>query len=86
VVVFPLVPVTPAERALDDQRRGAGVERGRRELVAVGGHPPDAEEQRPRPNPAAVEGEIGDLGPGIALDRANGGPLAQLGQVHRGRF
>ena len=56
------------ERALDDNRRGPGLHRVGRELVAVGGEPGDAEEQRPGARLAAVVGKRGDLGRGIAGD------------------
>ena len=49
------------ERALDDQRRRARLDRRARELVPVALLARHAEEQRPRPDLAAVVGELGDL-------------------------
>jgi len=50
-----------AERALDDQRRGTARDRVGRELMPVAGEAGHAEEERPGPDEAVVEGEPGDV-------------------------
>ncbi len=64
------------ERALDDERHGAGLDDGGREVVAVGGAPGHAEEQRPGPDRAAVERNVGDL----ALGPLSGDPCLPVRQ------
>ena len=55
--------VEVVEPALDDERDGPTLDRLRREVVAVGRLPGDAEEERPRRDGARVVGQVGDLDP-----------------------
>ena len=71
--------------ALDDQRRGSRLDRGGGELVPVGLLARDAEEERPRLDPAAVVGEPRDLDrAGVADDPLGLGRGGELDPVSRG--
>ena len=77
-----------AQRALDDERRRAVPDGGRREMVAVGAEAGHAEEQRPGAHRTAVVGQRGDLDVGVAAlgpgaDEA-GQPGGELAEPHSG--
>ena len=74
------------EPALDDEGRGPGLERRRRELVAVGPLADDAEEERPVGDPPAVVCQPADLDAGVAGDLGTIEPSDQLSEFQRGRF
>ena len=74
------------ELALDDQRRRPGLDRRRREVVAVGVLADDAEEERPGADPAAVVGEARDIDAGVADEARGIEPSDQLSEFQPGRF
>ena len=72
--------------ALADERRGAGLDGGIGELVAVERESGDAKEKRAVGDVTRVVGEAPDLGAGVAAHRRARDPFDQLAQLHRGGF
>jgi hypothetical protein len=71
------------ELTLDHERGRAGPHRPRREIVPVGLLAPEAEVEGAGPDAAAVVGEVGDLGGGIAAQAQRLDAGDQLAELHR---
>src|SRR6266511_2372120 len=74
------------ERAFNDEGSGAIGDRLRREVVAVGLEAANADEERPRGDPAGVVGKAGDLGAGGVDGALRAHGLAQAIQLDGAGF